>query len=59
MLLPVSAQTNCFPFQYLDPGKRSVDVSLRIRASAYGSRIGDFFTFQNIKTTIAYRPATN
>jgi hypothetical protein len=56
-LLPQDADTNCFPFQYLDPARRSVDVSLRVRAAAYGSRIASFYTFQNMKTTVAYRSA--
>jgi hypothetical protein len=57
MLLPVNPQTNCFPFQNLDPGKRSLDVNLRLRASAHGSRVGGFFTFHNMRTTVAYRAA--
>lgn len=57
-LLPVGTQTNCFPFQYLDAEHRSVDVNLRIRAPAHGGRVRDFYTFQNIKTTVAYRSAT-
>jgi hypothetical protein len=56
-LLPANGQTNCFPFQYLDAARRSVDVSLRVRAPAHGSRIGAFYTFQNLKTTVAYRSA--
>jgi len=56
-LLPQNTDTNCFPFQYLDPARRSVDVSLRIRAAAFGSRIASFYTFQNTKTTVAYRSA--
>ncbi len=56
-LLPVASGTNCFPFQYLDPGRRSVDVSLRLRAAAHGGRISGFYTFQNLKTTVAYRSA--
>jgi hypothetical protein len=58
-LLPASGQTNCFPFQYLDAARRSVDVSLRVRAPAHGSRIGAFYTFQNVKTTLAYRSTVN
>ena len=58
-LLPASGQTNCFPFQYLDAARRSVDVSLRVRAPAHGGRIGPFYTFQNIKTTLAYRSTVN
>ena len=58
-LLPAGGQTNCFPFQYLDAARRSVDVDLRVRASAHGSRIGAFYTFQNMKTTVAYRSAVN
>jgi hypothetical protein len=58
-LLPIAAQTNCFPFQYLDPARRSVDVSLRIRAAAHGSGITPFYTFQNVKTTVAYRTASS
>ena len=54
-LLPVNTDTNCFPFQYLDPARRSVDVSLRIRAAAHGSKIANFYTFQTMKTTVAYR----
>ena len=56
-LLPQNTDTNCFPFQYLDPARRSVDVNLRIRASAFGSRISNFYTFQSMKTTVAYRSA--
>jgi hypothetical protein len=56
-LLPVAPQANCFPFQNLDPGKRSLDVTLRLRASAHGSRVGGFFTFHNMRTTVAYRSA--
>lgn len=58
-LLPASGQTNCFPFQYLDPARRSVDVRLRVRAPGHGSRIGAFYTFQNVKTTLAYRSTVN
>jgi prepilin-type N-terminal cleavage/methylation domain-containing protein len=54
-LLPVETQTNCFPFQYLDPTRRSVDVKLRVRAPAHGARIKGFYTFQNLQTTAAYR----
>ncbi|MEO6970542.1 MAG: hypothetical protein ABI217_06585 [Chthoniobacterales bacterium] len=56
-LLPQNTDANCFPFQYLDPARRSVDVSLRIRAAAYGSRIASFYTYQSMKTTVAYRSA--
>ena len=56
-LLPLNSDTNCFPFQYLDPARRSVDVNLRVRAAAYGSRIASFYTFQSMKTTVAYRSA--
>ncbi len=56
-LLPQNSDTNCFPFQYLDPARRSVDVNLRVRAAAYGSRISNFYTFQSMKTTVAYRSA--
>ncbi len=56
-LLPQNGDTNCFPFQYLDPARRSVDVSLRVRAAAFGSRIASFYTFQSLKTTVAYRSA--
>ncbi len=56
-LLPVNTDTNCFPFQYLDPARRSVDVNLRVRAAAFGSRISNFYTFQSVKTTVAYRSA--
>ena len=58
-LLPVGSQTNCFPFQYLDTTRRSIDVNLRVRASAYGSRVSGFYTFQNMKTTVAYRSVVN
>ena len=58
-LLPAGGQANCFPFQYLDAARRSVDVSLRVRATAHGSRIGPFYTFQNMKTTLAYRSTVN
>lgn len=58
-LLPAVGQANCFPFQYLDAARRSVDVSLRVRAPAHGSRIDAFYTFQNMKTTVAYRSAIN
>ena len=56
-LLPQSGDANCFPFQYLDPARRSVDVNLRVRAAAFGSRIANFYTFQSMKTTVAYRSA--
>jgi hypothetical protein len=58
-LLPAGGQTNCFPFQYLDVARRSVDVTLPVRAPAYGGRIGAFYTFQNVKTTLAYRSTVN
>lgn len=56
-LLPVGTQTNCFPFRYLDAGRRSIDVSMRVRVAAQGGRISDFYTIQNMKTTVAYRSA--
>jgi hypothetical protein len=56
-LLPSSGQTNCFPFQYLDTSRRSINVTMPVRAPAYGSRISNFYTFQNLKTTVAYRSA--
>lgn len=56
-LLPLTNQVNAFPFQYLDITRRSIDVTLRLRAPAYGSRVGAFYAFQNLKTTVAYRSA--
>jgi hypothetical protein len=56
-LLPLGNDANFLPFQYLDPSRRSIDVNLRVRAPAYGSKISDFYTFQNMKTTVAYRSA--
>lgn len=54
-LVPVTSQTNCFPFQYLGTASRSIDVTLRVRSPAYGSKIKGFYAFQNIKTTVACR----
>lgn len=56
-LLPIGTATNAFPFQYVDTTRRSLAVSLRVRAAAHGSRIGGFYTFQNMQTTLAYRSA--
>ncbi len=56
-LLPASGQTNAFPFQYLDPSRRSIDVNLPLRSAAYGSKVSGFYAYQNLKTTIAYRTA--
>ncbi|MEQ1861956.1 MAG: prepilin-type N-terminal cleavage/methylation domain-containing protein [Chthoniobacteraceae bacterium] len=56
-LLPVGAQTNAFPFQYPDAGRRLIDVRLRLRSPAHGGRIDDFYTFQNLTTTVAFRSA--
>lgn len=58
-LLPIGAATDCLPFQYLDPARRAIDVSLRVRAPGYGGRIRGFYTFQNVKTTVACRSSVN
>jgi hypothetical protein len=56
-LLPVGTLTNCTPFQYPTAARRAIDVKLRVRAPAHGGRIGKFYTFQNLSTTVAYRSA--
>ncbi len=54
-LLPLASQTNAFPFQYLGTSRRSIDVNLRLRSPAFGGKVGDFYAYQNLKTTVAYR----
>ena len=56
-LLPIGNQTNSLPFQYLDTTRRSINVSLRLRAGAHGSKVAGFYTYQNMQTTLAYRSA--
>lgn len=56
-LLPAGTDTNSLPFQYLDTSRRSIDVNLRVRAPGHGKRINGFYTFQTVKTTLAYRSA--
>ncbi len=57
VLIPAGGQTNAFPFRYLDPTRRTIDVHLPLGAPAFANRVTSFYTYQNMKTTLAFRSA--